>query len=209
MGEDDLSGGDDNVQIVFAVYGGKDDFWNVTDKVGELLKDLPDGFFAHPDVLLLPDAPSDSSLSLIILYNYNAHRHFYVRENSGPKISLGVLREAAKIDDSTAREVTLSPDSKPEDAPTVVFATFGVHATFWDVTDKVKRLLLDSPTGFFPHEDVMGGDPEWGSGKNIVIVTDYNGGFHFFAETNGGAKISMKILASANKNDGVVAKSGP
>jgi len=208
VSDDDLSGGNGDIQVVYAVFGGKDNFWNVTDKVSDLLKNSADGFYARSDSLRIANPPAGVSMSLVLLYNYNDHRHFFVRGDSGPKISQGLLREAARIDDSHDASVTVNANPKPEDLPTVVFAVYGVHENFWDVTDRVKKLLVDNPDGFFPHEDVMGGDPEWGSAKNIVIITDYNGCFHFFTEMNLAPKISMLTLWMADKSDGTSAKGG-
>jgi hypothetical protein len=201
-----LSAADTDVQIVYALYGGDDLYWNVTDRVKDLLQDSPEGFFAHTDVLRVK-TESDSSMSLFIFFNYDGHLHFFVRWNKGPKISVGLLRETAKIDDSHGEAVAEASSS--DDGLKIVFAAYGGHELFWDVTDLVAKLLRDSPEGFFAHTDDMGGDPEWGSDKKLIIIFDYNGHRHFYTQRDGGPKITEATLWAAAKMDDADTKSSP
>jgi len=105
---------------------------------------------------------------------------------------------SAKTDDSHIPEIALS--GEPSSDPRVVFATYGCHEIFWDVTDLVKKLLRDNPVfGFHAHEDVMGGDPEYNNNKTILIIFEYNGKFYYLDQLNRSPKINTDSLIEAAK----------
>ena len=78
----------------------------------------------------------------------------------------------------------------------MVFATYGLHENFWDETDRVKQLFQDKIDGFFPLENVMGGDPEFGFNKTLIIIFEYKGKLYYYTHPNGLPKITKDTLRS-------------
>lgn len=190
----DLSNGGD-FQVEYAVWGNADrSYENVTNRVSQLLTSSINGFPVRTDVLHAA-TQFDESMSLIIFFNYNGNAHFYVASNNGRKISLGLLKEAARIDESRATPLN-SPGSSNNDFP-IIFAVYGGHEAFWNVTDAVKKLLRESPQGFIPRDNDMGGDPEWGTKKALIIISISNGQYHSFSTLIDGPKITKKMLLEA------------
>lgn len=181
-----LSDSDDDPHIIYAVFGGIDNgaaiCKDVTEKVGKLLHDSNKGFFAHAEDLGI-NCPDDPAMSLIILYNHNGHRHLFVRQHNGPKLSMGLLREAARIDDSQETEVPIATNASELDSDVhVMFAAYGVHEAYLDVTDKVGKLTQE-PKGFIADDNSMGCDPESGSAKMLLVIYDCKGKRQVFAGT--------------------------
>jgi len=179
----DDSDSNDDLQVLYAVYGGSDSGTvycnNVTDQVVQLFHDPHKGFSAHAEDLNL-DVDVDVC-SLIILYNYDGHRHFFVRQHTGPKVSQGLVKEAAMIDDAKAAPISNPTDSSAFDTDVhVVFAAYGAFETYVDETDVVTK-ALESPGDLVASDDAMGGDPLHGCAKMLLVIYDYKGKRHFFA----------------------------
>jgi hypothetical protein len=184
----DLAGGSDDVQIIFACYGQGDHFVDVTSWVSKLLPQ--ESFAPHADVLNI-DAQPSSSDSLLILYNYAGNRHLFVRGESGGKISPGLLKEEAKLDG--AHGDPASTEIKGIGEPEVVFAAYGVHASFADVTESFRKQLMDNPDGFSPGSGAFNADPEYGSSKSTILVYDFGGKRRIYTIKEGN-KISVAFL---------------
>jgi hypothetical protein len=136
---------------------------------------------------------------LIIVYNYDQHLHFFNMPDNGTKISNDVLKEAAQL--RVSHIPAVPPADSSDDDLRVVFATYGVQEACWDVTEVVKRLLRDNPEGFSAHEDVMGGDPRFGSRKALVVIFDYKGTCYFYTQANDGPVLTKLTLTDATKSN--------
>jgi hypothetical protein len=197
---DYFSDPDESVKVVMALYGGihdsKAEYVDVSDKVTKLLQASPQGFDVSPEVLLDKAAPNFSR-TLLLIYNFEQRRYFYNMPDHGAGISSDKLIRLTKVHPSHI--LAIPPTSGSDTDFHVQFATYGVGDTFWDSTDKVNQLLRENPEGFFAHENVMGGDPHWGSAKAIVIIFDTNSERHFFTQINLDPQISKEVLLySAN-----------
>jgi hypothetical protein len=200
-----LSLGQDNaVKVVYAVYGGiahaETEYVDVTDKVSDLFKKSPAGFFVSEQVIL-GLAGSKEFHSLIVFYNYDGKSHIFSMPENGGTLTLDMLKQAAR--DYPSHENEVPAPGTPDNDFRVVFATYGVSdggaQPFMNVTALVRSLIRDQPEGFFAHEDVMGGDPHPGDQKALVIVFDTETGRHFYAQVNNGPLVSKRVLVDSAK----------
>ena len=192
---------DEAVQVVYAVYGGitnaEAHYTNVTDKVAGLLQKSSTGFPVDEETVLGVQGSREFQ-SLIIVYNYEERTYLYNLPEGGGTVSVEKLKTAAKIHPS--HMAAIPAPGTPDDDFRIVFATYGVSDVFWNVTDLVKKLMLDDPEGFFAHENVMGGDPHFGDQKALVIIFDDSSGRHFYAQVNDGPQINKAVLLDAAKS---------
>jgi len=191
-----LDNGDD-VQVVLAIYGGiindEATFTDVTNKVSNLLLTSPYGFGSNAETVVSGGTSSDWHQSLLIFYNYGGHLHFFCRwEDPKNKVSQGLLREAAKIDDSHVQ--AFIPSDISETDPQILFATFGTLEVFRDSTDLVKRLIRESSDGFVPTAGTMGGAPLFGYSNSLVILFEYNGKLFYYAQPDSLPKVTKETL---------------
>jgi hypothetical protein len=194
----------ENVQVVYAVYGGNtydktlSHYVTVTDKVSDLLKSSPDGFPVAEKALTGKET-TDLVQSLIIVYNYNQNSFFY-NAPAGGSVSLDTLKTWAKAH----RKVALigNPiDTSPGGDFHVVFAAYGVGDNFINATDPVKKLIHDQPDGFIPTEDAMGGDPHPSWAKLLVVIFDDGSQRHLYTMFNIGPKVTKDALLEAEKSN--------
>jgi hypothetical protein len=195
--DDSGLGGNDDVKVVLALYGGvingEAKFTDVTNKVTDLLPTSPYGFGSNAETVVGGGAVSDWHQSLLIFYNYNGHLHFFARwEDPKNKVSQGLLRELAKIDDSHIEAFV--PSDSSETDPQIISAEFGTLAVFRDSTDLVKQLLRNNPDGFAPTVETMGGAPLFGFPNSVVILFEYNGKLYYYTQPDSLPKITKDIL---------------
>jgi len=86
---------DSDFRAVFATYGVAEKFVDVTDLVKKLLRDQPDGFYAHEDAMG-GDPHWGWQKALVIIFDDASGRHFYAQVNNGAQVNKAVLLDAAK-----------------------------------------------------------------------------------------------------------------
>ena len=86
---------DSDFRVVFATYGVSDIFWDVTYLVQKLLRDNPEGFFAHENIMG-GDPHFGDQKAIVIIFDDAIGRHFYAQVNNGPQINKAVLLDAGK-----------------------------------------------------------------------------------------------------------------
>jgi hypothetical protein len=89
-----VSGPDTDFRVIFATYGINDVFWNETELVKKLLRDEPEGFLAHEDVMG-GDPHFGWQKAFVVVFDDASGRHFYAQANNGPAINKIVLENAA------------------------------------------------------------------------------------------------------------------
>jgi hypothetical protein len=195
---------DENVQVVYAVYGGVNydktasHYENVTEKVSDLLKKSPLGFSVTEDAVLGKHG-TDWVQSLLIIYNYEQQSYFYNIPEGGGTVSVDKLKSWAK----THRNAKIgTPIDKPaSDDFHVVFAAYGVGDMFINATYPIRKLLHDQPDGFMVTDDEMGGDPHPYWTKVLIVIFDDSSGRHLYSMFNLGPHVSMDALKDAAKSN--------
>ena len=190
--QDDVSGND--IQLVSAVYGSNDRFDDVTSRVKLLLDGLG---FAPNSAELQSRLPQSDENTLFIIYNYGDKRHFFFRRTIGHRISSGLLKEEAKLDDAVASPAPLTPD--PSGDLQIIFAAYGLRGNFLEVTDSVIKQLHDSPAITLPGTKAFGVDPAPGGWKYTVIIYDVDGTRHVYTTKDNGPPITAGLLGTAAK----------
>lgn len=194
---------EEQVQVVYAVYGGVTDdrkashYVNVTDKVSDLLQKSPNGFSVTEDALV-GNHSSDLCQSLLIVYNYQQDSFFYnIAEGTGT-VSTSTLRSWAKTHRKEAR-IGTAIDLFASNDFHIVFAGYGLGDKFLNATDPVRTLIHDQPDGFVVTDDAMGGDPHPTWIKALVVIFDDPSGRHLYSMYNVGPHVSKDALLDAAK----------
>jgi hypothetical protein len=89
-----------NITVVEAVYG-YNTYVDVTKSVTQLLA-KPDGFEPTGYALGVNDPNHGEANYLIIVFDLDGHRHFFVRQNNGDNVDAKALEAKAKLDDAAA-----------------------------------------------------------------------------------------------------------
>ena len=84
---------DSDFRVVFATYGIDDVFWDETTRVQKLLRDDPEGFFAHEDIMG-GDPHFGWSKAIVIIFDDQSGRHFFAQANQDPAINKAVLENS-------------------------------------------------------------------------------------------------------------------
>jgi hypothetical protein len=82
-----------SVKIISAVYGSGGNFADVSDRVGEMVRQ-PAGFQAQPSWLNTDPTPGWNK-TLVIVYEVNGHRHIFTA-HEGAWVNAKLLLEAAR-----------------------------------------------------------------------------------------------------------------
>ncbi|HWC61470.1 MAG TPA: hypothetical protein VHC44_17390 [Verrucomicrobiae bacterium] len=82
-----------DLKIISAVYGSGKTFVDVTQRVDDLLNQLPKGFRARPARMLVNPTPN-TTMSLVIVYQYKGQQHTLTKGQRG-RVSIQILQEAA------------------------------------------------------------------------------------------------------------------
>jgi len=83
-----------DLKIVSAVYGSGKTFVDVTQRVDYLLNHSPKGFVARPARMLVDPTP-DTTMSLVIVYQYKGQQHTVTKGQRG-RVTIQLLQDAAK-----------------------------------------------------------------------------------------------------------------
>ena len=84
---------DSDFRVIFATYGVGDIFWDETSRVQKLLRDDPEGFLAHEDIMG-GDPHFGWNKAIIIIFDDPNGRHFFAQVNDGPEINKAVLQNS-------------------------------------------------------------------------------------------------------------------
>ncbi len=195
---------DEDVQVVYAVYGGVSDDktashrTNVTDKVADLLAKSADGFSVTEDILTGKHS-TDLVPSLIIVYNYQKHSYFYNIVEGGGTVSSDKLKSWANTEKSA--RIGGAIDAPTNGSFRVVFAAYGCGDMFLNSTDRLRKLLHDQPDGFIPTDSSMGGDPHPSWSKELIVIFDDPSGRHLYTMFNVGPHVSRVAIMDAAKSN--------
>jgi hypothetical protein len=194
---------DENVQVIYAVYGGvKNDklsahYVKVTDRISDLLQKSPDGFSVTEDAVVGKHG-SDLVQSLIVIYDYEQESYFY-NVPEGGILSVDKLKSWAKTHRNS--KIGASIDSSPGGDFHVVFAAYGVGDVFFNATNAIRKLLHDQPDGFIVTDNAMGGDPHPTWSKVLIVIFDDSSGRHLYSLFNIGPHVSKDALLEAAKSN--------
>jgi hypothetical protein len=190
---------DEQVQMLYAVYGGQKDnladYTNVTDKVSDLLQKSADGF-AVTDEAVLGKHSDDLGQSLLVLYNYE-QRSFFCNLLAGGDRTMSIAKLKSYADAHKESHIGAAIPTVPDRDFNIVFAAYGTNETFFNVTDQVKSALRDYPDGFPVNGDTMGPDPHSGWIKILIVVFDDTTGRHHFSLYCTGPKVSKASITDA------------
>jgi hypothetical protein len=206
-----------DITVVEAVYGGRENYVDVTKQVADLLG-KPDSFVLTGSTLGIEDPVHGQANYLIVVYNLDGKQHIFTGQNNGEKVSAKIIRAAVKLEKAPV-PLKATPPSSPaaqtnSDNPTagldvgpppdmditVVRALYGGFKNYVDVTKQVSKLLLAKPGNFAPTGSTLGiEDPTPGKPNFLIIIFDLYGNRHVFTRQNNGDEVDPKALKAEAK----------
>lgn len=188
---------DSDLQVQYAVFGADTTFKDVTESVSKLVANSPGGFFPKADTIKVDRSPGGTN-QVLIFYNFQGHAHFAERRETDRKLSLGLLKEEAKVDDS--KVMPLTPPDPDDGEIEIKFAVYGALGAFNDETENLRKLLHDPDSKVSISGDSMNGDPIPNVPKSLVIIYDCDGHRHLLAIRDG-HDVTLNALKFQAAND--------